>query len=510
MSIKRRLMIIMMGISMTAVILTVTAITVYLIYDIRAAKQQDLAVTAVLTGDRNNAALQFRSKEHGQKNLEIFQHNPAIQLACIYDQTGDLFAGYENPKATTITHCPPATADVPVELPHMLTTLQPIGDDATAAGSVFIVSDTRELESYIHKILQISTTTALLVIPVILLLTYYLQRSISRPIRRLANTVQTITREGDYNLEAESNSYDETNTLARSFNAMLAEVRKRDRKLVRANETLEHKVIARTQELLEAMKRAEQANNAKTEFLRNISHEFRTPLHALISFSAYGINEAENGDTEQLKQYFTIMEKSSERLTRLVNEILDISSMEAGELKLTTEIADLREPVSRAVESILPLMQEKNIAFHWEKPAQPYMVPFHFDKMEQVVTNLLGNAIKFTPPGKNITLTMEIDEKTDRIVIAVRDEGIGIPEGEVESIFEFFQQSSRTNSGAGGTGLGLAICKGIVNAHGGKIWAQNNRKGEGACVTFTLPRRKQNQQQTKQADSEEGRYGHAA
>lgn len=485
MSIKRKLTLMMVTISLAAVLLTVTAITAYLIYDMRLGKEQELAMTAALTGDRNNAALAFLDSERASNNLQIFRLNPEVLTACIYDGKGALFAGY----AAENFSCAVNASDIKNAVPGIFTALQPIRQNGEVIGNIYMASDTREIDAYVGKIVLISGTVALLVFGVTLLLAFYFQRTVSRPILQLAATARSITESRDYTLEADAHYPDETGILARAFNAMLGEVRKRDGELVLANETLEQKVTERTRQLEEAKRKAEAASQAKSEFLRNMSHEFRTPLHAIISFSAYGIKEHASAERAQLKQYFDLILKSSERLCRLVNQVLDLAKLEQGEHEFWMARGNMRELAGRSVEMVRPLLEEKALILDVDMSADDVSAVCDHDKIMQVITNLLSNAIKFTSSGKRIAIQIYENGPAEarHAVVSVVDEGVGIPETEQETIFESFKQSSRTNTGAGGTGLGLAICRNIVEAHGGRIWAENNLGEPGARVTFTLP-----------------------
>lgn len=486
MSIRYKLTLTMLGISIAAVLLTAFSITAYLVYDMRIGKVAELGVSAALTADRNSAALLFLDNARADKNLELFHLNPSMLVACVYDSAGKLFATYLAQGGTPHTGCPASPGAAPPTSHGMLTALKDIRQNEEKIGSVFLASDTREIDAYMHKSLLISGSAATLVFCITLLLTYYFQRALSRPILELTATAQNITAHGDYTAQARENYHDETGVLARAFNAMLLEVRKRDEELTRANETLEQKVSIRTRQMEEAKLKAEAASEAKSEFLRNMSHEFRTPLHALISFSAYGIKEHDSAERFQLKQYFELMQKGAERLSRLINEVLDLAKLEHGEHVLECKAAEMRDLSTRCAEQVAALLMEKNVTLTLEGDASVPAVCDQ-DKIMQVITNLLGNAIKFTPAGKRITLRARALEAPKRAEVTVIDEGIGIPEGETEAIFESFRQSSRTNTGAGGTGLGLAICRRIIGAHNGSIWAENNTGAPGARVTFIIP-----------------------
>ena len=485
MSIKRKLTLTIIGISLAAVALTVTTITSYLIYDLSNEKRKELSMTASLTADRNGAALMFMDVERVQNNLEIFRLRPAMLVACVYDAGGQFFAGYQAGN----TPCPATANAITTPGNHMMTALEPVRSGEDVIGSIYLASDMREIDAYVQKILQISGTVAGVVLLLTMLLALYFQRIISGPILELASTVQAITKARDYSLTAKVVATNEIGVLAGAFNDMLEEVLTRDRELVQANETLEEKVTARTQQLEEEKHKAEEANKTKSEFLRNMSHEFRTPLHALISYSAYGIKEYETAERSALKQYFEIIGRGSERLSRMVNQVLDLARLEHGHENTLLEKGDLCELTERAVELMSPLVKDKELTLSVEHGVTPAPVACDHDKIVQVITNLLGNAVKFTPRGKAITLRTEkvVLNSTTQIMLTVIDEGIGIPEDETEMIFESFRQSSRTNTGAGGTGLGLAICRGIITANGGKIWAENNRSGTGARVSFVLP-----------------------
>jgi len=489
MSIKRKLTLMMMGISLAAVLSTVAAVTTYLIYDMRKSKMAELEVTAAITGDRNGAALAFLDNARARRNLEIFRMNPSIMSACIYDAKGAFFAAYEAERAAGGVICPPTAQDVQHNISGKFVSYQEIRQAGEVIGNVYLLSDTREINAYVRKILQISGTVALLVLAAISLLTIYLQRTISGPILELAAMAKSITENRDFTLEAKAVYQDETGVLARAFNNMLAEVRNRDRELTQMNETLEQKVKSRTEQLESAKRKAEAASEAKSEFLRNMSHEFRTPLHAIISFSSYGIKEFESTARDQLGQYFELIQKGAERLGRLVNEVLDLAKLEQGDHTFLLKRCDMRELALRSADMVRPLLADKNVALEFDHSGGSSELVCDHDKIAQVITNLLGNAIKFTPSGRTITLrTGTINGNgTEQVTVSVIDEGVGIPESEKETIFESFRQSSRTNTGAGGTGLGLAICRSIVKAHGGHIWAENNADGPGACVTFSIP-----------------------
>lgn len=482
MTIKHKLTLVTLSISIGAIVLTAGAIAAYVIYDLRRNAEQALTLDATIAGDRNSAALIFMDKAQAQQNLAIYAQNVAIQSACLYTAQKSLFAEYQ--PANSSSHCP-EVAEVVTSTEKLLSVFKPISKDGETIGYISLSRDMAEIQDYIEKIIILSLLAVSVVSAAIFPAILYFRRAICEPISELTQMAQTITTSRNYKLEARTHYSDETGILASAFNDMLKEVRARDEELVKANETLEEKVAMRTQEMKVALKRAEDANEAKTEFLRNMSHEFRTPLHAIVIFSSYGVNEAKTAQRSELKQYFEQVMKAGERMGRLVNEVLDLASLERGAYAFSKRNIDLVEVCAQVAESVMPLMKQKDIRFTLDLEKDVPSVFCDGDKIIQVLTNLLGNAAKFTPAGKNITLRLR--GEVGHVSLTVRDEGIGIPEEEKELIFDSFYQSTRTNTGAGGTGLGLAICRNIIAAHYGRIWAENNKNGVGASFNILLP-----------------------
>ena len=263
-----------------------------------------------------------------------------------------------------------------------------------------------------------------------------------------------------------------------------------DEELRQHRDHLQELVDARTRELEMALRDASAASQAKSEFLANMSHELRTPMHAILSFSALGQERSGKAGQEKLQQYFERIRQSADRLLALVNDLLDLSRLEAHRSVPVPSHVDVVALFKRAASHLESLLLTKRIRVELAVTCDPRL---HADAsmVERVIHNLLANAIKFSPEGEEVVVAMRDGTlgggTIPALAIAVSDRGIGIPDNELESIFEKFVQSSRTKSGAGGTGLGLSICREIAVAHHGTIVATNN-PGGGATITFTLPR----------------------
>lgn len=256
-------------------------------------------------------------------------------------------------------------------------------------------------------------------------------------------------------------------------------------------------VSERTVRLHDALQEAQAANHAKSEFLANMSHELRTPMHAILSFSELGSSRAQDCERGKLAQYFQRIEQSAHRLLGLINELLDLSKLEAGHVDLQLSPISLPEIIEGAHAQLESLLIGRHLHLEIVDKCPECEVVGDAKRISQVVINLLSNAIKFSPEGGSIRIEIvrselpagrRLNDTGTQPAVAIRflDNGIGIPEAELLHIFEKFVQSSTTRSGAGGTGLGLAISQAIVLQHRGTIAATNNA-GSGACFTVTLP-----------------------
>lgn len=236
----------------------------------------------------------------------------------------------------------------------------------------------------------------------------------------------------------------------------------------------------------EARDAAEEASRAKSEFIANISHELRTPLQSIIGFSELGM--VRGRQHEKLASMFTDIHASGRRMLALVNDLLDVAKIESTVGTFHLERTDVRPLVRDVLNELTPLLGARRLHVEADLGNVPLVAKVDPMRFQQVVRNVLANAVKFSPEGSAIDVSGELTAGS-RIVLAVRDRGPGIPPAEVEKIFEAFVQSSKTKDGSGGTGLGLAICRKIVEAHGGSIRAENMMAGGGSRFTIELPAR---------------------
>ncbi len=278
------------------------------------------------------------------------------------------------------------------------------------------------------------------------------------------------------------------------------------RKLVLVNENLQrrHRQLLATSEELDsertrlelvnkelnaAKEQADRANQAKTSLLMNMSHEFRTPMHAILNYTKMSLKKIA-ADDEKLKKYLTNIQNSGARLLGLLNALLDLAKLESGKLELKPSKGDLLQIIQQSQAELGSLLEAKQLQLAVDCQSKDPQAVFDRERLIQVFINLFSNAIKFSPPESTIKAAIadtNLPERGPALHCTVSDRGLGIPEAELGTIFDKFIQSSKTNTGAGGSGLGLAICREIIHLHGGVIWAAAPPSG-GAAIHFIIPR----------------------
>ncbi len=257
------------------------------------------------------------------------------------------------------------------------------------------------------------------------------------------------------------------------------------------NETLEQRVLERTRQLaavnreLELRNReVERANRLKSQFLASMSHELRTPLNAVIGFSELLNEETAGPMNEKQRRYIEHVLNGARHLLQLINDILDLAKVEAGQLLLRPEVFDLAEALPEVLSTIRPLAMSKHITVEGRVAAG---VNLYADRVrvKQILYNMLSNAVKFTPEGGQVWVEAQAAGKEARITVS--DTGVGIPPEEHQAIFnEFYQVGTTTKGVKEGTGLGLAISRRLVEAHQGNIWVESE-PGKGSRFSFTVP-----------------------
>ncbi len=344
------------------------------------------------------------------------------------------------------------------------------------------------------EVWQLRATILLAIIAAVLLAVlagWLLSRQIAKPIRQLAGASEKVA-QGDLSLSVELKSSDEIGILAHSFNQMILSLRKSRDELQQWGKNLERKVKQRTvdleqkrRELAGANVRLEEMSQLKSQFLANMSHELRTPLNSILGFSEV-LQEKMFGElNEKQEEYVNYIGESGGHLLSLIDDILDLSKVEAGEIEM--EPAEVR--LGDLLQNSLTMVKEKALKHGIELSLklEDKIPHIYADErmVKQIVFNLLANAVKFTTDGGQAGI--EAVKEDEHIRVTVWDTGIGIKEEDKGKLFKEFQQlDSGRDKRYQGTGLGLALSKRLVEMHGGRIWVES-QSGKGSRFNFTLP-----------------------
>jgi signal transduction histidine kinase/DNA-binding response OmpR family regulator/HPt (histidine-containing phosphotransfer) domain-containing protein len=314
-----------------------------------------------------------------------------------------------------------------------------------------------------------------------------MRRQIANPISQLLETMDQVAHSQDYSVRAEPGGPDEVGSLSISFNEMLLQIHTRNQRLAEHRRKLQELVIERTKNFEQAARQAEKASQAKGDFLARMSHEIRTPMNGVVGMAEL----LENTGLEQQQQHMVqTMRSSADALLEIINDILDFSKIEAGQLQvLATDFSPV-EILEEVCEFLAPQAHERNLELVCDiAAAVPQKCSGDPIRLRQVLVNLLGNAIKYTEKGRIVvraTATELADAKV-QLRIEVEDTGYGVPEEQLETIFEAFTQGDSFETRKhGGTGLGLAITRELVTLLGGEVGA-TSKLGTGSTFWVTLP-----------------------
>ncbi|MFC1617009.1 response regulator [Candidatus Margulisiibacteriota bacterium] len=311
-------------------------------------------------------------------------------------------------------------------------------------------------------------TSIVLGITIILLIIsiFFVSMGIAKPIILLANKAKEFG-DGDYDAEIKVESKDEIGQLSQVIN------------------NTREKIKIFVNELEEAKKEAETANEVKTQFLANVTHELKTPLNGIMGIVDNILDGTDGQVNEKIEKHLKMVFTSAKSLLNLVTDVLSFSRQELGKMKLDIQPFDIRDVITNAVENISTLAEDKSIKVKTEIDDAIKIVWGDVNQITSIFKNILGNAIKFTDTGViNISVKLL---KEDYILVSIKDTGIGIKKEDISVIFDKFRQvEGKTSRKYGGTGLGLAIAREIIELHTGTIWAESEL-GQGTMMNFTLP-----------------------
>lgn len=449
--------------------------------------QNESDALAAATAFALEAPLTFHDGGAVAEALQMLRVRQAVLSAWVYDRDDRLVAHYVRDTAggapSTRTHLGPAADDVgPVPRSGRILAVAAVHAQQDPVG--YVVLETDSADAYRQLGGQAAAVLAAMLVSflVALALVRRFARRVSEPVARLAGAASHIAAAGDYTQRIEAAADDEVGRAVQAFNAMLDVVQQGHRELEAANAGLELRVAERTAALARETARAEAASLAKTRFLANMSHELRTPLNAVLG-AVQLMQQARDG--AERAQLVEVIGQSGASLLGLIENVLDLSRIEAGMLELEALDFNLHDCIEAAVSTAAVQARAKGLTLN--AIIDPALGPWrHGDavRLRQVLLNLLGNAVKFTASGE-VTLHADADGATG-LRVAVHDTGVGMDLQAGRDIFEPFAQADETTTRRfGGTGLGLSISRQLVREMGGDIRAHSTPR-QGSVFEFTI------------------------
>lgn len=344
-------------------------------------------------------------------------------------------------------------------------------------------------EEFLHALKNIQGQVLFLfclTVSLVLLASSIISRYISRELKRIGGGMKKIS-EGDLSVKIAPTSNDEIGDLVSYFDVMAEEIKVAREKLENWNRELEKKVAERTKDLRDAMERLLELDKLKTQFISMVSHELRTPLTSINGFTTQFLDGKTGEMNDVQKKFLLIMKDSEARLLSLIDSLLDFANVERGKFSVEKSPQEIDPIINDATAGARGTLEVKGVVLTVKTNAPGGKFMGDSNRIKQVLLNLFDNAAKFSIEKPMIEVESRIDG--GNIVVSVKDNGMGIAKDQAEKVFERFYQIDTTFTRKfGGVGLGLAIAKEIVEAHGGRIWAQSPGPGSGSTFYFTLPK----------------------
>lgn len=363
-------------------------------------------------------------------------------------------------------------------------------------GSGWFLITVQDTEQAFRPVLDLRNSfllATILVLSVAVITVFFVARTISRPITQLKESADKISK-GELDLSIKATTDDEIGELARHLDNMRESIQTTNRSLYSQTKELEKankELTTKEQDLAKAYDTLKESEKAKEEFISMVSHELKTPIVPIKVYSEMLLKTNSLGilNAKQRKAMQTVA-RSIEKLDALVGDVLDVYKLDIGKLTLSKYDADVTELINGTISDLTPITVEKQIELKSDiRTAKDDSVFCDPKRIEQVLSNLVKNSVDFVPDkgGRIIIRVEKVQNANSEFIFTVEDNGIGITAEERYRLFDkFYQVDTSITRKHGGTGLGLAICRGIVEAHGGKIWIDDNYT-TGASFKFTIP-----------------------
>ena len=490
-----------MLVSGAALLLACAAFIGYDLVSFRRAAVYNLSIQAQIAGSNAVSAILFDDPSSAEKTLSALQASPNIVSAGILTSDGRPFAAYSRTNDGKMPVLPSLDAGQDETYRFgggAVLLVRSIVFQGKPTGTIYIQSSMEGLYARLKLYVGISAIVLAVSLLVALLISPIVQREVAWPIVQLAEIAQLVSRDKNYSVRAEpSNTRDEISVLIDAFNGMLTQIQERDGALRKAHDELELRVQERTAELetakselevyshsiLRAKEEVERASKFKDQFLSTMSHELRTPLNAVLGFSDLLADERYGSLNDRQKRYVNNIHTGGQHLLKLISDILDLSKIEAGRMDLAIQDVPMESAFADVLSTLKPLADKKSQVLA-QNCESHLIVRADGTRLKQMLMNLAGNAIKFTPEGGRVELTAH--EANGQVRVEVRDTGPGIPSEEQNHIFQAFYRLRQSGTAIEGTGLGLAITQRLAELHGGTL-GLDSQPGQGSCFHFSLP-----------------------
>jgi signal transduction histidine kinase/ActR/RegA family two-component response regulator len=481
--IRRKLLLLTLAPTTAALLLASIGFLIWDIVERRREIKEDVLAEAQVLPETLAASVTFNRPDELTRTLSLLKIRPHVRRACVYTAGGALFGAFVRDGDQG---CPPTPPAGDVFDWDTLEVLSAITFNPTRAGTLYISRDLRDVHRRLAVGSGIIAGLLILAIGAALALARRMQRSVSEPLLDLADTARRVSTSRDYSIRATSIARDEIGTVVRSFNDMLDHIADRAAELSKANTELQHEIDERKRverDRVDALERERDANRLKDEFLATLSHELRTPMNAVLGWAR--VLRSTGTDPATQERGLESIERNARAQARLIEDLLEVSRIVSGKLRLQVHEIDLAAIVDTAVDIVRPAALAKRMQLTAHIDVRPALTHGDPDRLQQVIWNLLSNAVKFTPADGVVVVRLI---RKDGYVLTVQDSGPGIDSKFLPHVFDAFRQADGSATREhGGLGLGLAIAHKLVEAHGGTIHAESAGKDRGAIFEVFLP-----------------------
>ena len=470
-SIRNKIILLITSVFFIAFISLSVFIYFYSKKELKTSTQNQIKLLSRILGESNSAAILFNDTAGARKSLKSIHLIKELTQVSILDSDNHVVAQYQTKNAKELVNLHlyySINKDTIIDSRQFFIDIHPILFKGDTIGKIIVTHNKQFFQNKSKKYVFYQFLIFFIIFLVAFIFVLIFQRFISRPVKSLTNTMKSVSKHNDYTIRLHPKGKDELGEMMQVFNHMLSHIEKQSNELIKSKE--------------KAINLAE----AKDKFLAQMSHEIRTPLNAIFGF--INLFEKTNLSSDQ-KMYLGYVKSSLENLGGIINDILDFSKIEAGELLIEKKEFDLIEMLNSLIHIYEPKAIEKNLIFKLIiEDNVPKIIYSDKLRLNQILGNLISNALKFTKEGSVIihVAAKEITKHYHRIIFSITDTGIGIPKDKINLIFEEFKQASGDITVKyGGTGLGLSIVKKLVEMLNGNLTIES-KLGKGSTFSFFL------------------------